>query len=572
MTTPMLRKFFNPPQFETEDMNFRAKFINGFSWVAITLLIIGIIPYIITPADDYSIYVLSGLIVMLGVVIYLLKSGYVNLSGWVIVIAGWIGITVQAYSADGVRDVIVIAYVVISLLAGIVIDLRVSNILLVASIVAIWVLALLETYGYITPELQDIFRFSRDLTLILIAIAALVYFSATSLTSAMSRARKSEDAIVVSNEELQNLNQTLEEKIRQRTLELDAANRSNSRRARQFEAITQVSRVVSTIQDIKTLLPKVTEVISEQFGYYHVGIFLLDENRQYAVLEATNSTGGKAMLERGHKLSVGQTGIVGFVTATGQPRIALDVGADAVFFNNPNLPDTHSEIALPLRFSGQVFGALDVQSVESNAFTLEDVDVLTTLADQVSIAIQNARTFEEARKTIAEAQKAYAETAKESWKILSSQSSFMGYQIKNAEIQPVATDLMDEAMTQSIQTLQTFQKDGTIAIPIRVRDRIIGAIRLSSSKNKKWTRDDIDIIEAVTERLSLAIETASLLTAAQHRAEVERITTDISARISSSTRFESILQAAAQELSRALGGSDVLVQIEPVALEMGMKE
>ena len=168
-------------------------------------------------------------------------------------------------------------------------------------------------------------------------------------------------------------------------------------RARQFEAISQVVRAISSIQDLETLLPQITKVISEQFNIYHAGIFLLDDNREFAVLRAANSEGGKKMLAREHKLAVGQTGIVGFVTATGQPRIASDVGTDAVFFDNPDLPNTHSEIALPLRYAGQIIGALDVQSTKSNAFNQDDIEILITLADQVATAIKNTLALEEAR-------------------------------------------------------------------------------------------------------------------------------------------------------------------------------
>src|SRR5690606_34214496 len=130
-------------------------------------------------------------------------------------------------------------------------------------------------------------------------------------------------------------------------------------------------------------------VISEKYGFYHVGVFLLDENRTYAILTAANSAGGQKMLARQHRLKVGEQGIVGSVTGSGEPRIALDVGADAVFFNNPDLPESHSEMALPLRSGGQVIGALDVQSTETGAFTHVDVQTLGLLAEQVSLAIEN---------------------------------------------------------------------------------------------------------------------------------------------------------------------------------------
>ena len=198
----------------------------------------------------------------------------------------------------------------------------------------------------------------------------------------------------MSNEELYKLNLSLEDRIADSTAELVTTNRRNERRARQFEAIAQVARVIATVQELDALLPRITQVISQQFGFYHVGIFMWDENREFAILMAANSEGGQRMLKRGHKLGIGQTGIVGFVAATGTSRIALDVGADAVFFDNPDLPSTRSELALPLRVGTEIIGVLDVQSTEQNVFQDEDTDVLSTLADQVAIAIQNGRSYE----------------------------------------------------------------------------------------------------------------------------------------------------------------------------------
>ncbi len=281
------------------------------------------------------------------------------------------------------------------------------------------------------------------------------------------------------------------------------------------------------------------------------------------------------MLDRGHKLQVGQTGIVGFVTATGQPRIALDVGTDAVFFDNPDMPNTRSEIALPLRYAGKIIGALDVQSTEANAFGQNDVETLTTLADQISIAINNTTTLEEARKAFAESQSRFGDTVIESWKVMQPESMGLGYQLVNSSLKPLDKPLegshIQEALAQDKTILSTTEdKSSALAIPIRLRGKMIGIMHLRSKNNYLLTQDDADIAEAVSERLSLAIETATLLRTTQHRADIERVTADISSKISSSTHFDAILQITAQELSKALGGSDVLVQIEPVSMELGM--
>ncbi|MCC6568485.1 MAG: GAF domain-containing protein, partial [Anaerolineales bacterium] len=196
----------------------------------------------------------------------------------------------------------------------------------------------------------------------------------------------------------------LEQRVADRTSELSDANKRNEIRARQFESIARVARTIGSTQELDAMLPKIAETISRQFGFYHVGIFLLDSQQNYAILSASNSEGGKKMLANRHKLKVGETGIVGNVASTGKPRVALDTGQDAIYFNNPFLPDTHSEIALPLLAGNVVIGALDVQSKDVNAFSDEDVDALSILADQVSVAIQNARQHEETRKALSESE------------------------------------------------------------------------------------------------------------------------------------------------------------------------
>jgi len=178
--------------------------------------------------------------------------------------------------------------------------------------------------------------------------------------------------------------------------------KETERRAAQLAAAAEVARSATAILDVSQLLDETVRLISKQFGFYHAGVFLLDETGEYAVLRAASSEGGQRMLARGHKLKVGEVGIVGYVAGTGEPRIALDVGADAVFFDNPDLPDTRSEMALPLVSRGRVIGVLDVQSTEPAAFTEEDVAVLRAMADQLATAIENARLFAETERSLAE--------------------------------------------------------------------------------------------------------------------------------------------------------------------------
>ena len=290
-----------------------------------------------------------------------------------------------------------------------------------------WKVAYLQDQSSLTGSLSNQNRLSTAISLLMAGIVSLFVIFASSQFSKpiidMTRAAEkiadgdlSVQAEVRSTDEigtlgaafnsmttqLRDLVETLEIRVRERTQQLAVQNESLQLRSRQLQTVAEVARSIVSTREVDTLLNQVTRLVSDRFGFYHAGIFLLDENNEYAVLRAANSEGGRRMLDRHHRLRVGQVGIVGYVTGTGEPRIATDVGEDAVFFNNPDLPATRSEMALPLKLGGVIIGALDVQSTESNAFTEADVTLFTTLADQISVAIENANAYEISQQTLEE--------------------------------------------------------------------------------------------------------------------------------------------------------------------------
>ena len=344
----------------------------------------------------------------------------------------------------------------------------------------------------------------------------------------------------------------LENRVAERTAELETANQKSQHRAAQFEAIAQIARDISTSQNLETLLPKITIVISEQFGFYHVGIFLLDAAREYAVLHAASSPGGQKMLAHKHQLKVGETGIVGYVTSQGKPRIVLDTGIDAVYFDNPNLPNTRSEMALPLIVSNQVIGALDVQSLEPDAFSQDDIATLSTLADQVSIAIQNAQLYEETNLALAQSQALYQQFTQTGWSHFKQIKKFTGIRRSNAR-----TTILREPLVTD-----TLNGHDALTLPINLRGQKIGTLKVRASGNHKWTQDDFDIASAIIERATIAMEGARLLEDAQRHAAKERVVSEVSTKIGTSINLDNILQTALREMGRILPGAEISIQVE----------
>jgi GAF domain-containing protein len=561
----MIRRLFSPPVFEQEDKNSRAKFINGFAWSVIGLLLLAMAPHVFGNPKNFTVAIFSSLIVVMLVALFLLRRGNVDASGLIIIVLGWLGVSIQAYTADGVKDVIVVAFIALGLLASIIVNWRMGGIIILSGIGVIWMLALLQVRNYFVPSSQDPIAFARDLSLVFVAVTVLVYFSTKSMRDAIERAVRTEKNLTISNESLKELNQSLEDRVAARTAELTVANARNERRARQFEAIAQVARATTSIQDEDTLLSRLAEVISEQFGFYHVGIFLLDEPSQNAVLRASNSEGGQKMLARRHRLKIGQAGIVGHVAASGAPRIALDVQTDAAFKNNPDLPETRSEMALPLKVGDQLIGVLDVQSTEANAFEPEDTEIIFTLADQVAIAIQNARSHEATHKLLAEAQRTSVSYLKEAWRLLQAQDKKIGYLVSDNMLRPlekfVSTPHINKVVSQG-EVLVENGETATLAVPIRLRGEVVGVLDVHVPTGHDWDTDEVDIVKAVADRLWLALESTTLLQSTQRRAEIERLTAEISGKISASINLRNVLQTAVEELGHALPGSEVVIQFE----------
>lgn len=164
-------------------------------------------------------------------------------------------------------------------------------------------------------------------------------------------------------------------------------------RTSQLLAAAEIGRTAASVLDPDSLLHEVVGLITDRLGYYYAAVFTVDEVGRYAVLREATGEGGKELMRRGHRLEVGGQSMVGAATVTRKPRIALDVGEEAMRFANPLLLETRSEIALPLVVGNRVIGALDVQSTQEAAFDEASATVLQSMADLIAVALNNAEQF-----------------------------------------------------------------------------------------------------------------------------------------------------------------------------------
>jgi GAF domain-containing protein/HAMP domain-containing protein len=364
--------------------------------------------------------------------------------------------------------------------------------------------------------------------------------------------------------QLQTQFEELEDQVESRTHDL-------RRKTAQLEAASQVAREAAAIRDLDQLLERVTELISMKFGFYHAGIFLLDEAREYAVLRAASSEGGRKMAARGHRLRVGEVGIVGYVAGRTRPRIAFDVGEDAVYFRNPDLPLTRSEMAIPLKSQERVIGVLDVQSVEPSAFTQDDVEILQVLADQVALAVDNARLITETRQAIDELNRSYNKQSLQGWsERLRGKPEGFAY-TRLGTVSTVDVSKLDHTDGGTIGQMPSViaDEDGSqLVVPIVVHSQVLGCISLRREKDEPaWTEEELHVVAQAISQIEPALENARLLEEAQTRAAREKTVNVIATQVRGAAGVQAILQNTVQELGKALGVSRTFIQfgVEPTA-------
>jgi len=554
-------RFLTTPVFPGDEEKTRvAGFINAIVLSNIPILALFIIARVATGASELfgtANLVLAGIIITLLVVWIFMRAGWVRLAGYLHVTTIWLASTMIAQLSGGINSTTFTSYFVVMLMAGLLLGWRPAIGFTILSILAVFQFADSETI-----------RAAIEGTVLLIFGAIFLYLIISSLQKAVQRAQANSSDLLASNRQLIELRDLLELRVQERTAALE-------KRAAQLQAVTSVARTIVAIKDLDSLLPEITKLVSEQFGFYHTGIFLVDEANEYAVLQAANSAGGRQMLDRQHRLRLDSNSIVGYATSRGEPRIALDVGADAVYFNNPDLPNTRSEMALPLRAGSQTIGALDVQSTETNAFSQEDISVLVTLADQVVIAIENARLFGESRSALSESQNTIEKYVKQAWGSFSKQMIHTGFVFDGTQVVPLEKGARRNQIKAAMETgrLSLEKASSTIAIPLRLRGQTIGVLDVrSKSGQREWTRDEISMLQAAAERAALALENARLVDSAQRRAARERTIGEIAARIGTASNVDSIIQTAVEELGRKLSGAaEVTLELSSPNIEQDLR-
>jgi PAS domain S-box-containing protein len=307
-------------------------------------------------------------------------------------------------------------------------------------------------------------------------------------------------------------------------------------RTRNIEIAAEIGREAAQLRNIDELLQRAVNAIRERFNFYHAQVFLVDDARQFAVLHTSTGEAGQQMLAMNHKLALGSDSVVGQTIERGRTLITLDTQKSEVPHRfNALLPMTRSEMALPLRAADTVIGALDIQSVEPDAFDQEDVQIFQLLADQIAIAIDNARLIDESEQRLQQVNDLNLKLTRAGW------TEFL--EEENPQDLAFGYDL------SKVTAVSESSQDGMVSAEIKVRGMTVGSLSVEESADALLSEDDRIVLQTVADRVALAIENARLIEQSQQAAsKIERLY-DVSRSLGGAVDLDAVYRIVTEYLS-----------------------
>jgi GAF domain-containing protein len=307
-------------------------------------------------------------------------------------------------------------------------------------------------------------------------------------------------------------------------------------RTSQLRRVNEIGRAVTAILDPDELLTAAVQQIGKEFESYYSAIYFIDLTGQWAELREATGDAGRVLRENKHKVELSGRTTIATAIRTKQIHIALDTGSDPARFDNPLLPYTRSQIVMPLIVGDPAMGAIELHSTKESAFSQQDVDTYYNMANQVAIALENSRLFQDAQQSLTEMQATQRQYLQGAWSSLVSEK-------------PLEYALGDDESAER-----------ELEIPLTLRDQIIGQISMTT--NEEWTSEQKNLIESIATQAALALENARLVEESQSIASREKVANEIISKVWASATMDAILQTTVRELGRAMEAAEVDIEVK----------
>jgi len=541
-----IKYVLSPPIFDGDVIKTRkAAILHAFLLSIILITILYMIVILVTSESPELGLALVAAVQLFTITTYVaLKRGHVDVASIVFVLFLWLLLSAATVLFGNPVNPLLASLILVVFTAGQLISNRAAVLYALLSVAFAVVLHFLNQ-NMVLPQylVTDDVTFISRLSIFFILMAFFSFIANRTTIQAFRQLHETEKTLTDRNQELRELQVYLEQNVEERSQQIE-------RRNRYLEAASQVASKSISILNLNEMLDNVVVEISQKFGFYHVGIFLTDEKKEWAVLHAASSIGGKKMIARNHRLAVGRQGMVGFVTSVGQARIAQDIEFDRIHSVTPELPDTRSEMTLPLRARNQVIGALDIQESIPNAFADEDIAVLQTMTDQIALAVENIRLFEQTQESLEEVQRAYGQYSELAWTESFQKNLLPSYRYFSGAVNQIRKEDISEP------------EDGSYSIPVKVRGYTIGTIEISKeSGSTDWNSDEVRLLEALSEQIGIALDSARLFNETQLRANTEQLIGKINSQIRETLDINSILKNTAENLRQSLSLPELTIRM-----------
>lgn len=550
-----LVSFTRPPLFEDDvDKTRKARILNAFLIAALVISLLYAILLILTsPSPWIPIVLLASLQTAMVGGLVAMKRGNISGTATFITFFSWLFIVIHSILFGSIANPLLPSLILVIYAAGVLISSRTAIIYAMLSVVFIGVHIFL-IQNELLPAIFEInvansaVRFG--ITSILMAI--FVYTTNRSSERTSQNLEKVEANLENTRSELSELQNYLEQTVEENTRQLE-------RRNRYLEAAARVAQSSISTLRLQDMLEKIADEISSHLGFYHVGIFLIDDQKEWAVLRAASSQGGKQMISRGHRLAVGKQGMVGYVTSIGRARITQEIDLDRVHSETPELPDTRAEMSLPLVSRDEVIGAIDIQDTNPNAFTDEDLVVLQTMADQVALAVQNIRLYEQTQESLEEIERVYGEYSQQAWRDI--------YQKHLLSTVRYTGGIVSTITGESVPQVS----GNKVSLPVTVRGYTIGEIELAKDEDdREWSDEELKLLQSLSDQLGIALDSARLFNESQMQATTEHLISEINSQLWETLDINTILKNTAANLRESLDLPELTIRMtSPQAEQSG---
>jgi GAF domain-containing protein len=560
-----IRQIVAAPVFEDEEKTRVARLLNVFVLALLVAAVAGVVVMAIyygLPSDSVETFTLgsSGLFVLVtsGLLI-LVRRGHLRIASIILLSSLWLIMAYWIMVGAGISsDSSLTVFPLIIVLAGLLLGGRAAVVYTVLSVVLALGAYLSEKAGWLVVVETPLTLMDLLVPAIALILTGLLLLHAmNSMLNALERARANEQAQSAANRELEAMRASLEQRVVDRTHDLE-------RRSLHLQTAVEVSRAATSVLDPDKLIWQVVEMIRERFDLYHVGLFLVDASGQWAEYRAGAGAGSQLLAEEGFRLEVGGQSMVGWCTDHAQARVAQDTSSATERVEHGAVPGTRSEAALPLITRGQILGAISVQSERPGAFDDDTVASLQTMSDQVAVALDNARLFAESQAALQAAHRAYGEFSREAWSDLLRSRGDWGLVYAQQAVAPAEKEwpahLLQAQQTGSLVRGQG--QESALAIPLRVRDQVIGALGFfRDGSSGAWTAEETELLETLVHQVGVTLESAQLFEQTQRRAAREQAIRHVTERMRRAVDIEAILQNTVTELANTLGAARAYVRL-----------